>query len=185
MRPGDPDGRGRYAVLDVDDDGRITCHECGRTYQHLATHVRGAHGITAAAYRDAHGLGATTRLVGPGPRARMREAWDRDREARLRVLEEHRDPLRARLSSRAVTKAAPWAPEVRAKRSAAGKALRGRPLTDAERAQLDATGVDLRAWADVARALLALPGVSARSIADVSDISPGTVRQRIARYPAR
>lgn len=39
----------RHGYLDV-EDGRLVCHECARTYLHLATHVRLAHDLTAAEY---------------------------------------------------------------------------------------------------------------------------------------
>lgn len=67
---GDRDGHGRYGVLDQDDRGWLLCHECGHWWRHLAAHVR-AHGLHARDYRAAHGLPATTRLVGP--------AWEASR----------------------------------------------------------------------------------------------------------
>lgn len=56
MRVGDPDGYSIYGQVE-EFDGRLVCHECGRMFVQLATHLYGAHGITAAAYREAHGLG--------------------------------------------------------------------------------------------------------------------------------
>lgn len=52
---GDADGCGRYGVLDETPDG-LLCHECGRSFKHLGLHAYKAHGLTAAEYRDAHGL---------------------------------------------------------------------------------------------------------------------------------
>lgn len=180
-RVGDPDGHGRYAQLEHDDEGRLLCHECGTWWQHLATHVRGAHGIPTAAYRQAHGLGASTRLVGDGPRERMRVAYDAHRDEHLAHLAAARDPETARVASTATT----WAPETRAARAAAARARRGRPLTPDEAARLADADHDLQAWADRARDLLSLPDVSARSLAEAADIATPTVHQRLRRYPAR
>lgn len=54
-RAGDPDGHGQYGILDVDEES-VLCHECGRRLRGLGTHLLKAHGMTAAEYRDAHGL---------------------------------------------------------------------------------------------------------------------------------
>lgn len=54
-RIGDPDGYGRYGILDRDHDG-VTCHECGARYAALVQHLRQAHAMTVAQYRDVHGL---------------------------------------------------------------------------------------------------------------------------------
>lgn len=92
---GGPDGHGRYGILD-DDGDRALCHDCGGWYASIAAHARAAHGITAADYREAHGLGRRTSLSGPTLRAarsaRARAqigtpAWDR--------LVTARDPLAA------------------------------------------------------------------------------------------
>lgn len=180
MRVGDPDGHGRYAQLERDDEGRLLCHECGTWWQHLATHVRGAHGIPAAEYRRAHGLGATTRLVGDGVRERMRTAYAARGDEPLRRLAAGRDPdtARTRMTGQ-------WAPQTRAARSATARARRGRALTSDEMQRLADADYDLQTWADRARELLALPGVTTRSLADAADIAMPTVHQRLRRYPAR
>ena len=46
---------GRYGILDLDETG-VLCHECGRRLRGLGTHLLKAHDMTAADYRDAHGL---------------------------------------------------------------------------------------------------------------------------------
>lgn len=93
---GDPDGYGRYGHLDVADDGGLVCHECGRSVRHLATHARLAHALTAAIYRERHGLGRSLPLVCPDVAAGMSaraagrigtDAWQR--------FEQSRDPSRA------------------------------------------------------------------------------------------
>lgn len=55
MQVGDRDGFGRYGELDETDEG-LLCHECGGRFTHLGVHVYKAHGLTAAGYRQAHGL---------------------------------------------------------------------------------------------------------------------------------
>lgn len=180
MRVGDRDGHGRYAQLEHDDEGRLLCHECGTWWRHLATHVRGAHGIPAAAYRQAHGLGATTRLVGDGVRERMRTAYAARGDEPLQRLAAARDPDAARAAGPTT-----WAPETRAARSATARARRGRALTPDEAARLADADDDLQTWADRARELLTQPDVTARSLADAADIAMPTVHQRLRRYPAR
>ena len=183
-RVGDPDGFGRYGIIDTDDDGRLLCHECGAYWGHLATHARLAHGITAPDYRRQHGLGSTTKLAGAGARRKMREAFAARTDDPLGTLEAHRDPGTA--ADRSLShRGGAWAPEVRAKRAALARARRGRELTPQEVGRLAAVGHDLQAWADTARSILADPTVSTTSIAAVSDITPSTVSQRLRRYPAR
>lgn len=175
-----PDGYGRYGILDTTDDGLLICHECGRPCRHLATHARLAHGITAADYRAAHGLGISRPLVAETVSQRMRDSWETHREAHLTALEQTRDPDTARRSSPARR---PARAEVRAGYLARGRARRGRDLTPEETATLG-DGLDLAAWADAARTLLALEGVTATSIAAASGIAVPTVHQRLRRYPA-
>ena len=67
MKTGDRDGYGRYGYLDGDDE-RIVCHECGKMYRALGTHLMKAHGMTAAEYKQAHGLPRGMGLVAPETR---------------------------------------------------------------------------------------------------------------------
>jgi len=59
---GDPDGFGRYGIVEETSDG-LTCHDCGHGYGHLGLHVYKAHGIKAADYKVAHGLRRTKGLI--------------------------------------------------------------------------------------------------------------------------
>ena len=61
-RFGDPDGHGRYGILDEDPDG-LLCAHCGTRHRHLGLHVWKAHGLTAAQYRETHGLLRSRGLV--------------------------------------------------------------------------------------------------------------------------
>ena len=179
MRPayGSPDGHGRYGILDRDDDRRPICHECGRACEHLATHVR-VHRISAAEYRERHGLSPGLALVGDATRARMSAAWERHRSTHLTTLEDHRDPNAAREASRESR----WSPQQVAGAQARGAARRGRALTDAEIASLgDPT--DIPAWVERARALLELEGVTLSSLARSIDMPTPTVAQRLRRHP--
>ncbi|MCK0111921.1 hypothetical protein MWU75_07200 [Ornithinimicrobium sp. F0845] len=56
MEVGDPDGYGQYGMLMETAEG-LVCHECGQTFTHLGLHTYKAHGLAAAAYKKAHGLG--------------------------------------------------------------------------------------------------------------------------------
>lgn len=95
MKPGEKDGYGRYGYLDGDDE-RIICHECGGLYRALAPHLIKAHDMTAAEYKQAHGLPRGMGLVAPETRrAKSLQAlshvgtpeWDR--------MVEKRDPTAA------------------------------------------------------------------------------------------
>jgi len=55
-------GYGTWGVLDVGDDGRLMCHECGRTYVALGVHVGMVH-CDVRAYRLEHGLTMSTSLA--------------------------------------------------------------------------------------------------------------------------
>ena len=44
-------------------EDRIRCHECGAWFEALGTHLRVVHGMTALAYKLAHGLGRGTGLI--------------------------------------------------------------------------------------------------------------------------
>ncbi|WP_367880404.1 MucR family transcriptional regulator [Schaalia sp. 19OD2882] len=89
---GAPAGAGEFGILDETDDG-LLCHECGRRFEHLAAHVRPAHGLTAAEYRDLYGLPRGTPLVTSRISAAHSERARRVDSAGY--LDGHRDPTRA------------------------------------------------------------------------------------------
>lgn len=62
LNVGDVDGWGLFGVLDETEDG-LLCHRCGHRYTHLGLHAWRGHGITADAYREAHGLARSRGLV--------------------------------------------------------------------------------------------------------------------------
>ncbi|WP_336794134.1 helicase associated domain-containing protein [Gordonia malaquae] len=74
MTVGDPDGFGRYGMLD-EIDGRYLCHVCGRTWRHLGAHAAGAHGTPAVEYRRAHGLAEGTLLLVAPLSEKMSARW--------------------------------------------------------------------------------------------------------------
>ena len=95
LRVGDPSGYGLYGVLDRDWSS-VLCHECGRRFASVGSHIVLAHDMTAAEYRREHGLSRSQPLVSEeisahkSARARARigsPAWER--------LEAARDPLAA------------------------------------------------------------------------------------------
>lgn len=179
---GDPDGHGRYGILDTDQDGKLVCHECGQSWSHLGTHARLAHGIPAPAYREKHGLAKTTRLVAASVSENMRKGWENNRELHLEALESSRDPERARAYSHVAPSG--WSPQARAARDAAAKSRRKPRLTPEESRWLEATGADLQKWADRARTLIA-SGYSLTALAESADITPASASQRLSRYPGR
>ncbi|MGD9526420.1 MAG: MucR family transcriptional regulator [Dehalococcoidia bacterium] len=117
---GGPDGHGRYGILDRDEQGRVLCHECGRWWQHLATHLAGTHGIRAADYRRTHGLSTGTALIGARTRAALRAGWERNADTHTAALDRGRnlDAARARMGP------GQWAPEAVAGRRARTAARR-------------------------------------------------------------
>jgi len=70
---GDSDGFGYYGLLEETGEG-LLCHECGRAYEHLGLHVWRGHGMTAAQYREAHGLQRGRGLVAKELRSRIQTA---------------------------------------------------------------------------------------------------------------
>jgi hypothetical protein len=71
MRLDDRDGHGRYGVVDEDDDG-LLCSECGWRGRHLGLHAYRAHGLTAAQYKERHGLRRSKGLVADSIRVALR-----------------------------------------------------------------------------------------------------------------
>jgi hypothetical protein len=69
---GDPDGYGRYGVLE-EQPGGLVCHECGRTFPSLGLHAYRGHGMTAAQYRERHGLQRTAGLITAELRTRIQD----------------------------------------------------------------------------------------------------------------
>ena len=55
QRLGKPDGAGIFGVLDENDEG-VLCHECGKRFRSLGNHTVMAHDLTAAEYKDKHGI---------------------------------------------------------------------------------------------------------------------------------
>ncbi len=55
QRLGKPDGAGIFGVLDENDEG-VLCHECGKRFRSLGKHAVMAHDLTAAEYKDKHGI---------------------------------------------------------------------------------------------------------------------------------
>lgn len=55
QRLGKPDGAGIFGVLDENDEG-VLCHECGKRFRSLGNHAVMAHDLTAAEYKDKHGI---------------------------------------------------------------------------------------------------------------------------------
>ena len=92
---GDIDGYGRYGQLD-DDGATVLCHECGRRYRFLGTHVYAAHDMTARAYKFAHGLPLSRGLASSEHRdAQSQRSRDRLDTPQWQRLEAARDPVAA------------------------------------------------------------------------------------------
>lgn len=113
VKLGDQDGFGRHGVLDETPDG-LLCHECGKTYRHLGLHVYRRHGMTAAEYREAHGLSRRMGMVSSELHNTIRgNAQDRMATAAGRRFIDARDPALAtqvRLAAGSLN----WRPAARA-----------------------------------------------------------------------
>jgi hypothetical protein len=72
LNSGDPDGHGRYGMLEELPEG-LVCHLCGRPFPNLGVHAYRGHGITAAQYREQHGLQRRAGLVSSGLRGRIQQ----------------------------------------------------------------------------------------------------------------
>lgn len=80
----------------TDDGDKLLCHECGRWYQGLGTHIALAHDMTARDYKLAYGLPLTKGLVGPGLReVQQRHAQEKVQSPHWQHLVANRDPAAA------------------------------------------------------------------------------------------
>ena len=99
MDYGGTDGHGTYGQLTTGEGGGLICHECGAERAFLGRHVR-VHGMTAAQYREAHGLGRSTSLASPDLLGRWSEnAAGRVGSAEWERFAAARDPDTAREES--------------------------------------------------------------------------------------
>ncbi|MFG1918076.1 hypothetical protein [Micromonospora sp. NPDC048898] len=177
--PGDPDGYGRWAQLDASEDGQaLRCHDCGDWKRALGTHAWYAHGITAAEYRQRHGLSTGQSLASPATLQRFAampqaQAGSTGRQA----LETNRDPDRARA---AMTREGQHRPQLTTKRAQiAARVRQGRQLTAAEVDAL-AQATDIATWARVAQRLVD-DDVRQAEISRATGIPKPTVSQRLRR----
>lgn len=123
MEVGDPDGFGRFGMLDRDED-TVACHECGKKFRSLVQHLHHKHQMSTAGYRAQHRLPAglpltcleTSRMISEKSATRVGTAdWRAFEEARDRTLP---------ASQRAATQASAHrpAPATTARRAAEARA---------------------------------------------------------------
>lgn len=67
----------REAVEAYLNHDRIECLACGKRFEFLPIHIKRAHGMTAAEYREAYNLPSKTPLAGRAYRAMQREKMNR------------------------------------------------------------------------------------------------------------
>lgn len=177
MQVGDPDGYGRYGLIDEDDDG-LLCHECGNRYRHLATHIAMGHKMRVADYRQEHGLPAKRPLAARSVRENMRQSWNEHRDQHLADLDKYRDPPKAIEASRAATKNK--SAGATAGQKASLQRRRGRPLTKEEVSDLQSTAT-IGEWCQAAYRILDDPAVSIISLAHSVGMKPVTAHHRLAK----
>lgn len=163
----------RHGYLDV-HDGRLVCHECGRGFLHLATHARLAHGLTAAEYREAHGLGVTTGLVAPAIAADM--SARSSRPERLAHLATIRDPAKLHENQGRQS----WRPEVVRKAVERGEATRREVPSHLVEAL--PPWENLLAWTAAAHDIID-KGYAISALAWAAGRPSVTVAQRLRRHP--
>jgi hypothetical protein len=113
----DRDGYGRYGVLE-EQPGGLVCHECGRTFPRLGLHAYRGHGMTAAQYRERHGLQRTAGLITADLRARIQDnARAQMASSAGQAFIQARDPQRAQAARLAQPR--PWRTATRATNRAA------------------------------------------------------------------
>lgn len=49
--------------IHTDDEGKLICHICGRSYDKLTSHIKGKHKISEHEYKERFGLNRTCRLT--------------------------------------------------------------------------------------------------------------------------
>lgn len=178
MRVGDPDGYGQYGIIDETAAG-LLCHECGKRFKHLSTHIHQGHKTKVADYRTQHGLHLKKPLVSKNVRGNMRSSWEKHADSHLADLEKHRKPHKAFEASREASRNR--SPGAKAGRAAVLRSRRGRPLTQAEIDALDKTG-SIAEWCQVAHKIMEDATVSLRSLAESVGLKTTTVDQRMRRY---
>lgn len=52
-----------HGTVQHDENGKVICHICGRSYSRLGSHVKESHGMTIADYKEAFGLCSRTRTT--------------------------------------------------------------------------------------------------------------------------
>ena len=178
MKVGDKDGHGQYGIIDENPDG-LLCHECGKRFKHLSTHVSLGHKIKVADYRERHGLHAQKPLVSQQVRGNMRDSWEKHSSKHLADLDAHRNPLKAVEASREISRNR--SAGAKAGRVAALKSRRGRPLTQQEIDVLNAAP-GIPEWSELAHKILEDSSVSLRSLAESLGMKRVTAHQRLKRY---
>lgn len=93
MNHGDLDGFGRYGILDEDYDGCL-CADCGWRGAHLGLHSYRAHGVSAAEYKQRHGLRRSRGLVASQTREALQVHATAQYPSRTK-LQAKRDPVAA------------------------------------------------------------------------------------------
>lgn len=178
MQVGDPDGHGQYGIIDETAEG-ILCHECGRRFKHLSTHIHQGHKMKVADYRTQHGLHLKKPLVSKRVRGNMRSSWEKHADNHLTDLEKHRNPHKAIEASRESSRNR--SPGAKAGRVAVLRSRHGRPLTQTEIDALDKAG-SIPEWCQVAHKIMEDSTVSLQSLSESVGLKKTTVNQRMRRY---
>lgn len=70
--------------IEHDDDGKVICHICGRSYKRLGSHIRESHGMTIEEYKEQFGLCRKARTTEKSYSDKMhRHALDRGMDERV------------------------------------------------------------------------------------------------------
>ncbi len=103
--PGSPSGHGTYGTV-TERNGRLVCHDCGRTYRSLAVHIGMTHGDVRD-YKRRHGLLMSTSLLAPTLADVMRSASERRDAAAIVLRTSRRSDVLAPAQPADATRAVP------------------------------------------------------------------------------
>lgn len=166
-----------------DDDGLLTCAECGRRLRGLGVHISRVHGLDAATYRARHGLPVTAALLADASRLRMEAEGHARRDAgQLAHLEPYQDleRLRAMIPAGDPSAASRTLPRVRANRRP-GQTTATRAMLAARMAKLDAAARE-HGYVDAADAVEQTLHLPAKAAARATGLSAQTITRRRAEH---
>lgn len=100
-------GHGLFGIMSRGDDW-VLCHECGKTFKNLGSHIRHAHNMSAEDYRATHGIASNDALMCDSMRQKISaesterigsEGWKKFEQRRTETIKDSQ-PLAASATKR-------------------------------------------------------------------------------------